>query len=185
MFWIWGEICCPHKQLLCSTCVFQLSLDKDDGVTLWITHYLKKYPLCFARILLLLKILEVSVRLSVRRAVIEGRSLTRVSLSWAQRAQQIDAPPPPPPRLLPFSTDRLGAWALSQRYQSIRSYPQLPTLIGGQLPKGQEAWIIAQLWGAFFCLQIHMLWLKSLCSAINDSLSSDCHSSVTALWRSE
>lgn len=94
-------------------------------------------------------------------------------------------PPPPPPRLLPFSTDRLGAWALSQRYQSIRSYPQLPTLIGGQLPKGQEAWIIAQLWGAFFCLQIHMLWLKSLCSAINDSLSSDCHSSVTALWRSE
>lgn len=61
-----------------------------------------------------------------------GESLTGVSLSWAARAQQIDSP-----CLLPFSTDRFGAWALSQHYQSILSYPQPLTLIGRQPPKGQ------------------------------------------------
>lgn len=69
---------------------------------------------------------------SARPVVVGGKCLTGVSLSWAQKVQQIDSP-----CLLPFSTDRLRAWALSQHYQSIRSYPQPLTLIGGQLPKRQ------------------------------------------------
>lgn len=175
------KICCPHLLqtiALCHWC-FPNYPRFGGSTTLWIMSH-PNHSLHYPRIFIVVQHVGSQCEFglfSARRAVIEGRSLTRVSLSWAQRAQQIDSP-----RLLPFSTDRLGAWALSQHYQSIRSYPQPLTLIGGPLPKGQGSMNHSPAMRSCYASKYTCCGSKSLrCLAANDSLSGDCHSPVTKL----
>lgn len=167
---------CVPKHLHSFAYVFQLSL-KEVSLTLWITALFKSLTprSAFYCCLTFWESVWVWV-FSASRAVIGGRGLTGVSLSWAQRAQQIDSP-----CLLPFSTDRLRAWAPSQHYQSIRSYPQPLTLIGGQLPKGQGSMNHSPTTWSFYASKYMCCGSKSpLCFAINGTLASDCHNPVTS-----
>lgn len=166
---------------LCSKTVAFLSLCflLKCSITLWITALFKSLPPLSTHFIVFraCRKSEWVWVFSARRAVIGGRSLTGVSLSWAQGAQQIDSP-----CLLPFSTDRLRAWALSQHYQSIRSYPQPLTLIGAQLPKGQGSMNHGPAMKSC-CASKYTCWgSKSLCHlAINDNPASVCHEPRTKL----
>lgn len=175
------KICCPHlfQNKPSVTLMFSSYRCKRDSITLWIIALFKSFtPLAthFYCCLTCWKLVRVWV-FSASRAVIGGKGLTAVSLSWAQRAQQIDSP-----CLLPFNTDRLRAWALSQHYQSIRSYPQSLTLIGGQLPKGQGSMNHSPAMRSCSASKYTCCGSNSLrCFAINDDLASDCHSPGTKL----